>query len=67
MGSTGADCYVEAMPSATSVAAGRVSDVTAVQAALEPLWPAYNEAVHGTGEISAMTKGQCAVILAWVP
>ena len=43
-----------------------MSDVDAVQAALEPLWPAFNVAVDETGDFSAMTEGQRAVALAWV-
>jgi hypothetical protein len=43
-----------------------MSDVDAVQAALDPLWPAFNEAVDETGDFSAMTEGQRAVAFAWV-
>ena len=43
-----------------------MSEVDAVQAALEPLWPAFNEAVDETGDFSAMTQGQRAVAFAWV-
>lgn len=38
----------------------------AVEAVLEPLWPAFNEAVDETGDFSAMTEGQRAVAFAWV-
>lgn len=38
----------------------------AVQSALEPLWPAFNEAVDGSGDFSAVTEGQRAVAFAWV-
>lgn len=40
-------------------------DVDAVQAALEPLWPDFDEAVE-TGDFSAMSEGQRAVAFAWV-
>ena len=43
-----------------------MSDVDLVQAALEPLWPAFDEAVDDTGDFSAMTQGQRAVAFAWV-
>lgn len=43
-----------------------MSHVDVVQAALEPLWPAFNEAVDETGDFSAMTEGQRAVAFAWV-
>ncbi|NEM07153.1 DMP19 family protein [Geodermatophilus normandii] len=38
----------------------------AVQAALERLWPAFNEAVDEIGDFSALTEGQRAVAFAWV-
>ena len=38
----------------------------AVQAALDPVWPAFNEAVDVTGDFSALTGGQRAVAFAWV-
>lgn len=41
-------------------------DADAVQAALEPLWPAFNEAADGTGDFSALTEGQRAAAFAWV-
>lgn len=44
-----------------------MSDVVdAVQAALEPLWPAFNSAVDECGDFSVMTEGQRAVAFAWV-
>jgi hypothetical protein len=43
-----------------------MSDVDVVEAALEPLWPAFNEAVDETGDFSTMTEGQRAVAFAWV-
>ena len=43
-----------------------MSDVDRVQAALEPLWPAFDEAVDETGDFSALTEGQRAVAFAWV-
>ena len=51
--------------SATMAAGGSMSD-EAVQAALDPLWPAFNEAVDETGDFSAMTEGQRAVAFVWV-
>ena len=43
-----------------------MSDVDVVQAALEPLWPAFHDAVDGTGDPAALTEGQRAVAYAWV-
>jgi len=43
-----------------------MSDVDAVQRALEPLWPAFNEAADETGDFSTLTEGQRAVAFAWV-
>lgn len=43
-----------------------MSNFDVVQAALEPLWPAFNEAVDETGDFSVMTDGQRAVAFAWV-
>jgi hypothetical protein len=43
-----------------------MSDEAAVQAALEPLWPAFNEALDETGDFSTLTEGQRAVAFAWV-
>jgi hypothetical protein len=42
-----------------------MNDVDAVQSALEPLWPRFDEAVE-TGDFSAMTEGQRAVAFVWV-
>ena len=43
-----------------------MDEVDAVQAALEPLWPVFDEAMDVTGDFSAMTEGQRAVAFAWV-
>ena len=37
-----------------------------VQAALEPLWPAFGEDADETGDVPPMTEGQRAVAFAWV-
>ena len=43
-----------------------MDEVDAVQSALEPLWPVFDEAMDVTGDFSAMTEGQRAVAFAWV-
>jgi hypothetical protein len=43
-----------------------MGDGDAVQTALEPLWPAFNQAVDETEDFSSLTEGQRAVAFAWV-
>jgi hypothetical protein len=56
----------EPTPSATTTPGGSMSDDDEVQAALDPLWPAFDEATYETGDFSALTEGQRAVAFAWV-
>jgi hypothetical protein len=56
----------EATASETSDSGDSMTDVNALQAALEPLWPAFNKAADETGDFSTMTEGQRSVAFAWV-
>lgn len=56
----------EATAPAAADSGSSMTDVDALQVALEPLWPAFNEAADETGYFTAMTEGQRAVVFAWV-
>ena len=43
-----------------------MTDFDLVQAALEPLWPTFDEAAYETGDFSPMTEGQRAVAFVWI-